>query len=101
MSATDRPSWCQNEACLCLTSYGERICVGRLPEKTRHDDLFNTHNFCLERESLGEENFCEPINDADAYYFARCMQAVREDVKQNSLYDPGRGKFYDFKGEKS
>lgn len=99
MSAADRPAWCPDETCQCLTGYAQRICVGRLAEKSPHDDLFNTHNFCLERESLGEENFQEPINDADAYYFIRCMTAVREDVTQNGLYEPGRGKFYDLGGK--
>ncbi len=93
MSATDRPSWCQDETCRCLTGYNERICVGRLAEKTPHDDLFNTHNLCLDRDTM------LAINDADAYYFIRCMQAVREDVTQYNLYEPGRGEFYDLGGK--
>lgn len=98
MSAIDRPDWCPDPECTCLTGFAERICVGRLPQKVAHDDLFNTHNLCLERESLGEENFCEPINDADAWYFSRCMQAVRKDVEQAGLYrPPGLGETWGFK----
>jgi len=92
MSEIDRPSWCQDETCLCLTSYDEQFCVGRLPEKSPHDDLFNTHNLCFDRDTLWQ------INDADAYYLTRCMQAVRADVESQGLYrPPGRGETWDLR----
>ncbi len=92
MAETDRPEWCQDESCACLTSYDQRICVGRLPEKTPHDDLFNTHNFCLGQDIMLS------INDADAYYLTRSMQAVRTDVESKHLYrPPGRGETWDLR----
>jgi len=35
------------------------------------------------------------INDADAHYIIRLMKAVRDDVRCNNLYHPGRGDYYD------
>ena len=94
MSEMYRPSWCQEPACACLTSYDERICVGRLPEPVAHDDMFNTHNLCLDADTL------MAINDADAYYLIRCLTQVREDVVRHELYHEGRGVVYDLKGGK-
>jgi len=89
MSDLDRPSWCPDRTCLCLTGYDSRMCVGRLRETLPHGDMFNTHSLCLE-----ENRFY--LNDADAYYLRRCLQAVREDVSQNRLWCGGKGTIYDF-----
>lgn len=102
MAAIDRPTWCQDPSCECLTSYNQRMCVGRLPEKIPHDpdgrdpngeeELFNTHNFCLDKDTK------LAINDADAYFFTRCMEAVRADIEALKLYvPPGRGVIWDLK----
>jgi hypothetical protein len=98
MSALDRPNWCPDAACLCLTGYAARMCVGRLPEKVPHDHMFNTHSFCLEGKSIGMANEQRAINDADAYYLTRCMQAVRDDVTAHGLYCQGKGSVYDQRG---
>lgn len=75
---------------MCITSYDDAMCVGRLPEKRQHDELYNTHRLCM-----GEDDFYE-LNDADAYYLKKMMQAIRKDVEDNALYDPGKGDWYDF-----
>jgi hypothetical protein len=91
----DRPEWCQDATCQCLTGYAGRICVGRLEHKTPHDDLFNTHNLCFDQDTLFQ------VNDADAYYLTRCLQAVRADVEQHNLYrPPGRGETWEMGGGK-
>lgn len=87
-----RPHWCQDETCTPLTGYDGRMCVGRLQEKQRHDDMFNTHHLCL------EEDILLAINDADAYYLSRCLAAVRRDVQEHGLYHEGRGEIYDLRG---
>jgi hypothetical protein len=90
----DRPSWCQNPECACLTGYAGRFCVGRLPKPQPHDDLLNTHNFCL------ESDFMMGINDQDAYYFIRGLAAVRGDVAARKLYrPPGYQETWDFAKE--
>lgn len=93
MSEMERPHWCQDETCECLTGYDGRICVGRLAAAERHDDMLNTHHLCLEDILLS-------INDADAYYMIKCMTAVRRDVEAHGLYHEGRGTVYDLKGGK-
>ena len=105
MSAIDRPSWCQDATCRCLTGYNELVCVGRLsqavPDPDHPDDihgeiLLNTHHLCLDRDVL------LVINDEDAYCFMRCLQAVRADVETNGLYrPPGRGETWELGGQKS
>lgn len=86
-----RPPWCQDPACQCLTGYGGRICVGRLPAAEAHDDMLNTHHLCLGADIL------LAINDADAYYLTKCLTAVRRDVEAHGLYHQGRGETYDLK----
>ncbi len=66
--------------------------MGRLSKLSKHDDLMNSHRFCMDEETSFE------INDADAYYLGKCMVAVRQDVLTNALYHEGRGIFYDLAG---
>ena len=90
MSELERPDWCQNPECRCLGSFGGRICVGRLPEPEPHDDLFNTHNFCLGEGTLIAINF------ADATFFIESFLAVRKDVLENGLWHDEQGMDRDF-----
>ncbi len=89
MAEIDRPAECPDQNCTCLTSFAGRICVGRLAKKIMHDDMFDTHQICLETDS-----YC--INDADAFYFMECMGMVRKDVRDHNLWCGGRGETYDF-----
>lgn len=85
----ERPEDCGHPDCLCLVSRGGRLCVGRLPEKKKHDDLFNTHRLCDED---GEYD----INFADATFLTELMMAVRKDVLQNGLWHDDQGMDRDF-----
>lgn len=75
---------------MCLASYDDAMCSGRMPKKRQHDELWNTHRLCM-----GPDDEYQ-INDADAYYLIKMMAAIRKDVKDNRLYNPGRGDWYDF-----
>lgn len=90
MSEMFRPSWCQNPECLCLVSFADRVCVGRLPEKEPHDDLFNTHNFCLDPDILLAINF------GDATFMVESLMAVRKDVLEHGLWHDDQGMDRDF-----
>lgn len=94
MAEIDRPGWCPDRTCLCLLSYDENLCVGRLKTMQYHEPLFNTHRLC----EGPDEGWL--INDADAYYYSKLMTAVRQDITDHNLYQPGRGEFYDFGGTK-
>jgi hypothetical protein len=110
MAEVDRPSWCESLDCLCLTSFGERFCWGRMPEAIPDTEnvepgdgvvLSNTHNYCtLAAVGSGEIDTYE-INDADAWYLMQGLAAVRKDIRDNELYTPpGKGDTYDLGGSK-
>lgn len=62
--------------------------------RKQHDELYNTHRLCMYQKETEEIDTFE-INDADAHYIIRLMKAVRDDVRCNNLYHPGRGDYYD------
>ncbi len=103
MADVDRPDWCPDPNCLCLTGFDGRMCWGRLPHKRPHDpggrdpdgeeELYNTHMFCTEAQNLA-------INDEDACLFGEGFGVVRKDVADNKLYrPPGWKDTWDFRGK--
>jgi len=110
MAEIDRPAWCEDNACLCLTSFGERYCWGRMASEVEDTEnleatmgvvLKNTHNFCTLASCITREVDTYRINDADAWYCMTGLALVRKDIRDNGLYTPpGRGDTYDLRGEK-
>lgn len=73
-----------------LLSYGGRISVERLAQPIPHQGALNTHLLRLDRDVYY-------INDADAYYLIKCLNAVRKDVEHEHLYrPPGYRETWDF-----
>ena len=93
-----RPDWCPDPDCTYLDSYGDRACVGRLPEPVYHEDgddepdLRNTHHLCLENEG---EIITLRVNDQDMYLLGKLAKVIREDVMMHGLPADGREN-YDF-----
>ena len=92
---TMRPAWCPDRSCGCIDSWGNStpegyvgcLCVGRLPGPVAHDDLFNTHNFCMNDGT--QEGFTpDQINYADAGYIGKLMALIMQYVDANGLYKP-------------
>ena len=86
-----RPKWCPKPDCLCIDSYGNVFCTGRMAKIQPHEDLFNTHNYCecsydADGKQTDPENW--EINYADATYIWKLMGKVMKDINDNALYKP-------------
>jgi hypothetical protein len=86
-----RPPWCPNPKSTSIISYAGVFCLGRLRAPVRHDDLMDTHCWCIcdqnEGEKQGDPDYGY-INLEDMILVDRCMKAGIEDVLTNKLYKP-------------
>ncbi len=77
-----RPDNCPDpHGCDPIESGFDRLCFGCLREESRHDDLINTHAFCMDGVQTA-------VNDEDAWIFLKGFGAIRKDVQDNNLYRP-------------
>jgi hypothetical protein len=82
-----RPAWCPNPNCYWITGGGTSedsgmACGGRLPLPETHDEVMNTHRFCLKAYDEREITSIM-VNKTDMWYLARIIDSIRKDIEVN------------------
>ncbi len=82
---------CPDRTCLCLTSFGGRICFGLLLSAQPDGPLYNTHRRCETEGGIEDSGDADPqeFNLADAYYEVSGYILALRQVLDLHLYNPG------------